>query len=183
VASILSHPAVPLAVGLALGSRWIPGRLLTAGVIASIVPDADVIAFRLDVSYDHALAHRGITHSIAFACLCGALAAAAWRWLGARPWVITAFVAVSMASHGMLDALTDGGQGIMFWWPFDEARHFWPVTPIEVSPIGIRGFFSARGIEVLWSELKWVWVPAVILGAAFHSIRVFITKSAGKLSL
>lgn len=35
-------------------------------------------------------------------------------------------------------------------------------TPITVSPIG-AGFFSARGVETLISELKWVWLPCVLL--------------------
>lgn len=45
--SILSHPAVPLALGLALGPRVIPRRLLLAGVVASILPDLDVLLARL----------------------------------------------------------------------------------------------------------------------------------------
>jgi inner membrane protein len=178
VASILSHPAVPLALAMAAGSRIIPPRLLALGAIAAIVPDADVIAFRLDIDYHSALHHRGFTHSIAFACLCGVLAAAAARWLKAHPATIALFVAASMASHGMLDALTDGGSGIMFGWPLSDERHFWSWQPIAVSPIGIRGFLSERGMEVIWSELKWLWVPALLVGGLLMSIRKYVTKQA-----
>lgn len=166
VASIISHPAVPLVLGLGLGTHRIPRRLLLAGVLASIAPDADVVAFRLGVPFDAPLAHRGFTHALAFAGLCAIVAAAASRWLRAGAWTAAAFVAASMASHGLLDALTNGGRGVMFFWPFDQGRYFWPFRPIEVSPIGVRGFFSAQGAAVLGSELVWIWLPAATLGAA-----------------
>jgi membrane-bound metal-dependent hydrolase YbcI (DUF457 family) len=58
------------------------------------------------------------------------------------------------ASHGVLDAMTDGGLGIAFFAPFDNTRYFFPFRPVKVSPIGLS-FFSARGLDVIWSELLW----------------------------
>ena len=69
-----------------------------------------------------------------------------------------AYFAAVTASHGILDALTDGGLGIAFFSPFDTHRYFFPWRPIQVSPIG-PGFFSARGVRVLASELRWIWIP------------------------
>ena len=63
------------------------------------------------------------------------------------------------ASHGILDAFTNGGLGVALLSPFDNGRYFFPWTPIEVSPIGVRAFFSAWGLGVLKSELLWVWLP------------------------
>jgi inner membrane protein len=73
------------------------------------------------------------------------------------------------ASHGALDAMTDGGLGIAFFAPFDNTRYFFPFRPIKVSPIGLS-FFSARGLDVIWSELLWLCVPAAIIAGAvlFH---------------
>ena len=71
VATIFSHPAVPLAVGCALGTRVIPRRLLEFGVLASILPDIDVAAFRFGIPYENMFGHRGFTHSILFAVLVG----------------------------------------------------------------------------------------------------------------
>jgi inner membrane protein len=68
--TLITHPAVPLAAAL-LGGRKISGRLLVAGIIGSILPDADVIGFRLGIPYGHLLGHRGFSHSIAFALLLG----------------------------------------------------------------------------------------------------------------
>jgi inner membrane protein len=64
-------------------------------------------------------------------------------------------------SHGLLDAMTDGGLGVAFFAPFHNERFFFPWTPIRVSPIG-AGFFSARGLTTLKSELLWVWLPCVV---------------------
>jgi hypothetical protein len=38
-----------------------------------------------------------------------------------------------------------------------------PFRPIEVSPIGVRQFFSERGLTVLASEMLWVWLPSAVL--------------------
>lgn len=62
--TLLSHPAVPLAIGLGLGSRIVPPRLLLVGVAACLVPDFDVFAFRFDLGYSNPLRHRGVTHSL-----------------------------------------------------------------------------------------------------------------------
>src|SRR5262249_59805525 len=74
------------------------------------------------------------------------------------------FFAVT-TSHGILDAMTDGGLGIAFFAPFDDTRYFLPFRPIKVSPIGLS-FFSARGLDVIRSEFLWVCLPpAIIVGA------------------
>ena len=41
-------------------------------------------------------------------------------------------------------------------WPWNEQRYFAPWRPILVSPFA-NGFFSARGMATLLSELRWVW--------------------------
>jgi inner membrane protein len=130
-----------------------------------MLPDADVIGLRVGVPYGGMLGHRGVTHSLIFACLVG-LAATALFWVGVRPWErfqIALCIAVATASHGILDAFTDGGRGVAFFSPFDAARYFFPVTPIKVSPLGAQAFFSQRGLSVLASELAWVWCPAMLV--------------------
>ena len=36
------------------------------------------------------------------------------------------YLFLSTASHGVLDALTDGGLGVAFFSPFDQTRYFFP---------------------------------------------------------
>ena len=70
---------------------------------------------------------------------------------------------LATASHGFLDAMTDGGLGVAFFSPVDNTRYFLPFTPIRVSLIGISRFFTARGFAVIRSELLWIWLPTALL--------------------
>jgi inner membrane protein len=54
------------------------------------------------------------------------------------------YLFLATASHGVLDAMTDGGLGVAFFSPFDNRRYFLPWRPIVVSPISIARFFSGR---------------------------------------
>lgn len=56
-----------------------------------------------------------------------------------------------MPGH-LLDTLTDGGRGCALFWPFSEERHFAPLRPIPVAPIGLD-FISERGFRVALVEL------------------------------
>lgn len=160
--TIFTHALVPLLPGAAAESRRIPHRLLTAGVVAAMLPDADVLAFHLHIPYADAFGHRGATHSACFALACAAIAALGHRWLGASRRLAASFVGLSALSHPLLDACTDGGLGVALWWPWNDARWFAPWRPIAVSPIGTR-FFSARGWHVLASEALWVWLPTALV--------------------
>lgn len=162
--TIITHTAVPLALGIGLGGKLIPPRLLLAGVAAAMLPDLDVIGLKLGIAYADSMGHRGITHSLLFALVLGLLASAFSGRLKAAPLVIGLFVFVSCASHGLLDMLTNGGLGIAYFWPFSHERYFLPVHFIEVSPLAMDKVLSARGLTVMYSELRWVWLPCVLLG-------------------
>lgn len=164
MATIFSHPAVPLAIGVGAGRTVIPPRLLCTGVICSVIPDLDVLAFSLEIPYGHLFGHRGFTHSGVFAVLTGLLAAAFHRQLETGKETAFLFVFTSTLSHGVLDALSTGGLGIAFFWPYAD-RYFFPWQFIDVSPIGLS-FFSSWGIAVIKAELIWVWLPALIIGVA-----------------
>jgi inner membrane protein len=171
VPSILSHPAVPLALGVALGSRAIPPRLLLAGVAAAIVPDIDV--------YIASFGHRGITHTPVAALLAGLCAALVACTLHTTRTKAFLFVFAAMLSHPLLDMLTNGGSGIPIFWPFSEEGYFFPVTPIEVSPLGVGRFFSARGLDVLRSEAVWIWLPAAVACALLRLARRMRSRGSG----
>lgn len=169
--SIITHAAVPLALWCAADRGRIPPRLLAAGVIASMLPDADVLAFALHIPYADAFGHRGASHSLLFAGVLAVLAALLAFFGSRRPWSAglcqprlastvqaASFVFVCAASHPLLDALTSGGLGVALAWPWSEHRFFAPWRPIRVSPFAPQ-FFSARGLATLLSELRWVWLP------------------------
>ena len=86
--SIITHAAVPLALWCAADRGRIPPRLLAAGVIAAMLPDADVLAFALHIPYADAFGHRGASHSLLFACVLAAVAAVLAFFGSRRPWSI-----------------------------------------------------------------------------------------------
>jgi inner membrane protein len=171
VATIISHALIPLTLGAILPRQVAPWRLIAAGMLCAMLPDADVIGFKLGIAYTSALGHRGFTHSILFAAVLAlGLSLAPWRWQARRLHVFL-FLFVATASHGVLDAMTTGGEGVEFFWPFDEQRYFLPWQFIRVSPIGLGNFINGRGLEVIYSELQTIWLPCgllILLAKASH---------------
>jgi len=70
------------------------------------------------------------------------------------------YLFLATASHGILDAMTNGGLGVAFFSPFNNNRYFLPWRPIRVSPIALGRFFSQRGYLILQNEFLWIWLPA-----------------------
>lgn len=161
--TIMSHAAVPIAGALLLGRGRLPVPVIAAGIVFAVLPDVDVIGFPLGINYADSWGHRGASHSLLFAAIAALLAVALIR--PQRYVVAGLFLFVAMASHGLLDTLTNGGLGAALFWPWDETRHFAPTTPIAVSPIGISDFISARGMKVLQSEAIWIWAPLTFVVA------------------
>ncbi|MDR3214244.1 MAG: metal-dependent hydrolase [Azoarcus sp.] len=164
--TIITHTAPVLALGVALGLRRIPVRLFWVAAFCTMLPDFDVIGFRLGVKYADLFGHRGFSHSLLFAVLCGGLGWMAATWLRCRRWLAFALIFAAVASHIALDAATSGGLGVAAFWPFSEARYFFPWRPIRVSPLSLHAFVSGRGLDVLRSELLWVWLPCLTLALA-----------------
>jgi inner membrane protein len=173
VTTLISHPLPVLALGVALGPRIVPPRLLLAGLLLTLLPDADVLAFKFGIAYADAFGHRGFSHSLLFAGLTGVLGALCCRLLGCGPLRAFLWITLATASHSLLDAATDGGLGVAWLWPWSEQRFFLPWRPIEVSPF-VHGFFSQRGLEVLISEARWVWLPCLALAATGIALRALL---------
>jgi inner membrane protein len=174
--TILSHPAPVLALGAGLGFSRLPARLLLLAVLFSIVPDLDVLSFHQGIPYTDVTGHRGLTHSLFFAVLAGCFGACIAPWLHCRRALAGFLLFLATASHIALDAATSGGQGVAAFWPFSAERYFFPWRPIRVSPISAQAFLSSRGLEVLLSELRWVWLPALGLALVLRLWRFFSPK-------
>lgn len=152
----LGHIAVGMAAARVYrrkqASRWSIVSSMVVWSFVSMLPDADVIGFRFGIAYGDPWGHRGATHSLAFSLLLGAAIGGLGMAFRLPP-VRTAILASAvLASHALLDTLTDGGLGCALLWPFDLTRYFAPHTPIPVAPIG-RAFFSGRGLQVALTEL------------------------------
>lgn len=176
--TVLSHPAVPLAIGLAAGRSAVSRRLLLVGALCSSLPDIDTLGYWAGIPYGQLLGHRGLTHSIFFACVVAGIASLAAPVLASTAKWSFGFVFISTASHGLLDTLTDGGRGIALLSPFSNHRYFAPWRPIPVSPIGVSG--PSRMLSLLAAELVLLWVPLLALatvGYAWRRLRVARSSS------
>lgn len=187
MASAFSHAfaAATLAAAVAPG-RWFP-RLLVVGVVCSVLPDVDVIGFGFGIAYGDLLGHRGLSHSIVSAALAAVAATALffggpdWRALRLR---VGAYLFVATASHGLFDALTNGGLGVAFFSPFDTTRYFLPFRPVEVSPIGVGAFFTERSLGLLVTELVFIALPwaavSLLVYAGLRRVETYPARESNK---
>jgi inner membrane protein len=171
--SIFTHAAVALGIGACFYPD-VSKQALAAGAICSALPDLDVIGFSFGVHYGDVWGHRGFTHSFVFAALLATAVTLLLLSGGLRAGGLTllwAYLFLAIASHGLLDAITDGGLGVAFFSPFSNARYFFLWTPVRVAPIGLFRFFSMRGLYVFASELVWIWIPVGLLTASVWFFR------------
>ena len=160
MASIFGHGLVAYTASKVIDSKS-NKLLLFLAIVSAMLPDLDVLAFKLGISYSHPLGHRGFTHSIVFAVLWSMLLS--FTFGKSRKLIFASVLFLSTVSHGVLDAMTSGGKGVGFFIPFDNSRYFFPFREIKVSPIGIREFFSEWGLNIILSELKYIGIPCLIV--------------------
>lgn len=184
MASAFSHAVVAFAVGKAVPTRDLTPSVLAIGMVCSILPDLDVVGFYDGIQYGDLWGHRGMTHSLVFAALVsGTLVALCYRRkIPSARWLLFTYFFFSTASHGLLDALTNGGLGVAFFSPFDPTRYFFSLRPVLVSPIGVGEFFTGYGFQVLASEILWLWLPAGLLVVVFRAVDRLRTARAESVS-
>jgi inner membrane protein len=163
--SAIAHSWVAVSFGSAAGFKARPWRVWLLGILGSVLPDVDVLAFRFGIPYGAFWGHRGFTHSLCFAFLLALVLTLLFfrkesRWFGVACFV---YLFLATASHGLLDALTDGGLGVAFFSPFNDTRYFFPWRPIHVSPLSVSRFLSVRGLGILQNEALWVGVPCLVI--------------------
>lgn len=137
-------------------------------MLCAIVPDLDVISFKLGIAYESDYGHRGFSHSLVFAAVLASMICLFSKQLKSDRIHVWLFCFIAATSHGVLDAFTNGGLGVAFYWPFDDQRYFFTQRVIEVSPIGVTRFLSERGIAVFQSELRWIWLPCTTVVTGYH---------------
>lgn len=165
--SLITHTVVGIAAGKIFADEKMPKRFWILSVFCAVIPDADVIGFGFGVPYGHFFGHRGFFHSPFFGLILSLLIVTLF-FSQEKPFSKSGlryalYFFLTTASHGVLDAFTNGGLGIALLSPFDNTRYFFPWTPIKVSPLSIGAFLSERGMRVIVSEMVWVWGPVVLL--------------------
>jgi len=178
MASIISHAAAGTALSIAFAPDSTPRRYWLVAIATAVLPDVDSLLYYFRISHYPMLGHRGFFHSPFFGLIIGFLlmllffrdeALFSGRWFR---YFLVFFLA--WASHGFLDALTSGGRGVAFFSPFSSKRYFFPWTPIQVSPMRIKSFFTPRGWSVFKNELVWIWLPGLMLVSLSRMIRLWM---------
>ncbi len=174
MATLYTHAFAGVGLASVLTPKSKPLLYWALAFFLPIVPDFDTLWI---APYGCAWGHRGFTHSLTFAAAAGLIAAAAtFRYFQMRFWPLFGLFFVVTASHGILDALTNGGEGIPFFWPFTNVRWGpWHHGPIKYPDIALE-FPDPRTSRAIRTELLYVWVPiatAVILMEIYRWVQRF----------
>jgi inner membrane protein len=141
---------------------------ILAGLLP-VLPDADTFWI---APYGSILGHRGFTHSLIFAAAAALVAAGVtFRVFRMRFWPLFGLFFLVTASHGILDALTRGGESIPFLWPFDH-RRWGNYGPIAVADIAFE-LPDPRSSRAIRTELLYVWLPAGLAVGLTEGYRYF----------
>jgi len=166
-----THALLPIAVAIAIAKRPVPWRLVIVAGVAAAVPDVDGLFKRVVAIPPHSIVgHRGVTHSLFAAAVAGSLAAACHHWLRVRALTAGLAVGLAMASHGIFDMMTDGGQGVAYLWPFSATRWFADWRWIHSAPVHRAELL--RDVQVrLRLELFQLIIPMFALALAVRGAR------------
>jgi inner membrane protein len=130
----VSHVFVGLAAARVRARRRPPWRAGAFWAGVALLPDLDFLMALFGYRYGELWGHRGVSHSFAFAALCGLIAAIAAlprhsRWLG-----LGTAVALVCATHPLLDAMTNYGIGCPLFWPLSDTRWLLPWRIVPTIP-------------------------------------------------
>jgi inner membrane protein len=172
--SVVAHAVAGLALGTTFSPPQARGRVVLTAALCAALPDIDALGRPFgNLAYESAFGgHRGITHSLAFALLFGAIVSWGFfrgpSWTGLRP-RLWAVLALATASHAPFDALSTIGNGVAVWAPFSWTHYEFVWQPLgEIGP-GPRG--PERALAMVANELLWVGLPALILVGITRLVR------------
>ncbi len=169
-----THALLPLAVAVAIAKRPVPWSLVFVAAAAAAAPDVDGLSKHLlGVSPSSIYAHRGAAHSLFVALAVGLLAAPWHRRLGVNALTAGVVIAGAMASHGLLDMMTDRGQAVAYLWPISSIRLFADWRPIQSNPVHMAHLYTQASIRLL-SDLRELIIPMFALALAVRGARMVI---------
>ncbi len=175
MATIYTHAVVGLGLGRLYAARPMPWAYWGLTALLPIVPDLDVFS---EYAYGSSLGHRGISHSLLFALLLSVVVTAVtFRWFRTKWWSLLILFFAIIASHGLLDAMTRGGENIPFFWPFGGRYGNW--GPLIVSDIAFDLPDPTRS-RAIRAELLWVWLPMAVAVAVAMLCRHWTRRRTGK---
>ncbi len=155
----ISHAAVGFAIAAWTQQRPPSQQVCLIAAACAALPDIDYFGWPV--------AHRAITHSLAFAVV-GAVAATfiffrGPQWVRQRARLALVF-ALALLSHGCLDALSTYSFGIEFFAPFSQQRFRFPWTPLGDPNATLAGQLAQEAIVVLLPAVVLAWLAFRVRG-------------------
>jgi inner membrane protein len=173
----ITHAIVPIAAMVAVAKRPLPMRLSLAAIMAAMAPDLDGLMHPLfGIARYSIYSHRGFSHSLFVALSFGALAAACHRFLKVPPLLAAVVVAASMASHGLLDMMTDRGKPVAYLWPLSSERMFADWRPFP-GTAHAASFLQEVGSRI-GPELVRVALPLLVAASLMRGCVIAYTRFA-----
>jgi inner membrane protein len=142
----VTHAVLGASLAQAVFGRRLGRTAALVGLVAGVLPDADVFIGSPADPLVAVAAHRGFTHAFAFVPV-GALVAilpsllwpAARARAGGRGWTLWFAAVLAYLSHILLDAATS--YGTQLFWPFSDQRAGWDwiavVDPAFTVPLAV----------------------------------------------
>ena len=168
--SSVGHALVAVTVAAALLPPPRPRRFALLVATCAILPDIDAIGRPFGLpDLEFLGGHRALTHSLVFAAVLGAIVgflctrAPELRRVRVRA---CAVIAIAIATHGVLDAMTTYGAGVAFAAPFSWTRYTFGWTPLT-------------GV---WKEMLLLWLPTtcVLIWAPFARGVLTVAGATGR---
>lgn len=172
----MTHALVPFAATIAFSRRPIPWKLMIVAAFAAAAPDIDAASshfWRLPPSSIYV--HRGAAHSLFVALAAGMIAAAFHKRLGVRPLTAGVVIAASMASHGILDMMTESGRPVAYLWPLTSVRLLADWRPFHSGAVH-RAHLAADVVARFQSELWQLIIPMFAIAVIVWICRRAVSK-------
>jgi inner membrane protein len=171
-----THALVPVAAAIAVSRPLAHWRLVAFAAVAAMAPDLDALANPMfGLQADSIYSHRGFTHSLFVAMGAGILAAIIHRRLRVRPLTAAAVVGGAMASHGLLDMMSDTGLPVAILWPLSATRLYADWRPIHGGELELS-HWATQLPPRLEAELWQLVLPMLAAAVVIRGFRALIKR-------
>lgn len=168
-----THALLPVAAALAFAERPVPWKLVLAAAIAAAAPDVDgLFKHFFGIMPTTPYGHRGAAHSLFTAIAAGFVAAFFHKALGVRPLVAGVLVGSAMASHGLLDMMTNSGDPVAYLWPLSSTRLFADWRPIHSSQLNFHNL-PQDILARIAVDVRQVVLPMFAAALGVRGVRLF----------
>jgi inner membrane protein len=173
-----THALVPVAAAIAVSRPLAHWRLVAFAAVAAMAPDLDALANPMfGLQADSIYSHRGFTHSLFIAMGAGILAAIIHRRLRVRPLTAAAVVGGAMASHGLLDMVSDTGLPVAILWPLSATRLYADWRPIHGGELELS-HWATQLPPRLEAEFWQLVLPMLAAAIVIRGFRALIKRFA-----